>query len=210
MGRRKYSEEDLARITQVVRHRTVEAVLAADPDQREAGLGWYSVAHEEAKMLAMSREDVAFWQAVEIIAVLSPLTRWAQTLGDAWAVVSGDDTQHALPENVKKAKRILAGEHGVLGGRKVNSFGLNIFNPRGDGVTCDSWMGRCWGIDPSDIFSRFGVYDACVKGVRQAAIDLNMRPNQAQAIAWLVTIDDHWRGREYVDANFGDPNLEVI
>lgn len=200
MGRRKYSEEDLARMTASVEAHCLDLYARAFEEQRKAGIGWYPVAHEEARLLA--REfDLTVRQASFIIAVLSPLTRWAGNLEDAWRVCSGERVKHALPENEAKAKRILAGEaiEDVVGGRKVMSFGENISDPLSPmWTTVDSWMGRGFGIDPSDIFGVAGVYDAVKLGIERAAKFLGLVPNALQAIGWLVIIEQHERGREYV------------
>ncbi len=207
MGRRKYTNEDLEAIRQQVRERIVDAVGRADAEQTAAGLGWYAVAHEEAKLLA-DEFGLDVYRTSAIIAVLSPLTRWAGNLEDAWNVVNGDPVRHALPKNAEKARRILAGEDpvDVLGGRKVNSFWMNICGPIGRYyVTFDSWMARLCGLQESDVFNVWGVYSACTMGVWDAARDLELLPLQAQAIAWLVAIEDDRQRRRSHDDDLPTP-----
>lgn len=199
MGRRKYSEEDLARMTSGVEESCMALYARASEEQRKAGIGWYPVASEEAKLLAQEFE-ITHKQASFIVAVLSPLTRWAGNIEDAWRVCSDERVRHALPRNEAKALRILAGEdvEEVVNGRKVTSFAWNIFDPLSDAwTTVDSWMGRGFGIDPADIFERAGVYDAVKLGIERAADTLRLLPNALQAICWLVIIDQHERGRVY-------------
>jgi hypothetical protein len=191
LGKRKYSDDDLAALSAHVKARCLEAFELASEVQREAGEGWYSSAHEEAKLLA-SFMGVNVARAAAIIAVLSPLTRWTGNLEDSWAVANGDATRHTLPANVVKAKRLTDGEsiHDVLGGRKVRAFWQNIASPTTSvGVTHDSWMARWYNIPASDVFATFGVYDACTVGVREAADEVDLRGSQLQAIVWLYVRD---------------------
>lgn len=207
MGRRKYTDEDLEAFVVQVAQRVEDAANRASPSVRSAGMGWYSVAHEEAKLLA-NESDLDVERTSAIIAALSPLTRWAGNLEDAWNVINGDNARHALPSNAEKARRIaLGGEPDViLGGNKVRSFWRNIAYPLGAfAVTFDSWMARGSGIDEADVFNVYGVYDACVLGVKMAAENLGILPNQAQAIAWLVYIEDDRQRRHDMDDDLPTP-----
>jgi len=198
MGRRKYNDEELQRIEDHTLHVWLDLMESASPEQREAGLGWYSVAHEEAVLIA-STVDTTVARAAAIIAVLSPLTRWQGNLDDAWAVVTGETPKHSLPDNIDKARRLLANEpiSDVLGGRKVIAFYLNIARPTTTmAIVCDSWVARAIGLAPMDIFATFGVYDAVCRGIKRAADAAEIRGNQAQAIGWLVTRDDFVRGQK--------------
>jgi len=197
MGRRKYNDEELQRIEDHTLHVWLDLMESASPEQREAGLGWYSVAHEEAVLIA-STVDITVTRAAAIIAVLSPLTRWQGNLDDAWAIVTDETTHHSLPDNVDKAQRLLADEpiSDVLGGRKVRAFWLNISRPMTTlSIVCDSWVARAIGLAPMDVFATYGVYDAVSEGVRRAADTDEIRGNQAQAIGWLVTRDNFVRGQ---------------
>lgn len=197
MGRRKFSDDDLACMERAMTAKLIDAWHEATHEQREAGKGWYYVAHEEAKLLA--REiDVPVRRAAAIIAVLSPRTRWLGNVEDAWALVSGDPIRHSLPANVRKARRLLAGEpiSHVLGGRKVRSFWSNIADPaRSRASTQDSWMGKLFGVGDM-LFNVYGVYDAADRATEVAARVLGVQKHQVQAVAWVVVRDKWTRGSE--------------
>jgi hypothetical protein len=213
MGKRKYSDGDLAQIELRVEAALIDAYERATPDQRDAGKGWYFVANEEAKLLASSYNVARGAEETSaVIAVLSPMTRWAQNLDDAWALYTGDEPRHALPENVRKARRIIAGEDiaTVLGGRKVNSFRMNIWKPRSIlYATHDTWMARIYELTTNDVFSTFGVYDACTRGAQRAADTLGLLASQVQAIAWITHKAEEDRQQKEMDRRYGHTDVEV-
>jgi len=205
MGRRKYNDDELLDIEKHTAYVWIELIESATPVQREAGMGWYAVAHEEAVLIAKT-VDISVTRAAAIIAVLSPLTRWQGNLDDAWAIVTDEPTHHSLPDNVDKAQRLLANEpiSDVLGGRKVRAFWLNISRPTTTRtVVCDSWVAKAIGLAPMDVFATYGVYDAVSRGIRLAADTDEIRGNQAQAIGWLVTRDEYVRGQNSLPNPWG-------
>jgi hypothetical protein len=200
MGKRKYSEEDLEAFRKLAKAKTLEAIGFASAEAVEAGTGWYAVANAYAQDLA--GDEMSTGRAAAIMAVLSPMVTWANNLGDATAVVQGEEPTYALGSNIAKAERLMAGESltDVIGGRKVNAFWLNISNPlHSVAVTLDTHMAELFGVDPSDVFQTFGVYDALSLGVSDAAQDEGLRPCQAQAIAWLVQSGRDEHGQDLPD-----------
>jgi hypothetical protein len=193
MGKRKYSTAQLEALASDVADKVKGYWEAADSETRKAGRGWYPMAHIEARLMSEAT-GYTRRQTAAVIAVLSPLTRWAGNIEDAWRVIQGMSARHALPRNVVKAKRIMAGEPiwQVLGGKKVRSFYLNIAYPlRYRGTTNDSWMARGLGLDEREIFSTWGVYEAVTAGIQTAADELGELPNVLQAVAWVI-IRETW------------------
>ncbi len=205
MGRRKYSKKDLAEMVVSVRDQATAYYATADDETRAAGIGWYPIAHQEAQLIAETF-DISTSRAAAIIAVLSPLTRWQGNLEDAWNLFEYDACQHALPTNVRKARRLVAGEAiaDVLGGKKVTAFWQNITDPLDPGqvTTNDSWIARAFGINEREIFSTWGVYEAVSAGLALAAEQEGILPSVMQATVWLavrnapdapdLTLDNPW------------------
>jgi len=198
VAKRKYTDEQLESLTLHVEDAWQDLVSRANKVQVEAGLGWYSVAHEEAVLLAAEDECMSVDRAAAIIAVLSPMCRWQGNLDDAWSVVTGGTATHALPENVRKAKRLAALEplDDVVGGCKVRAFWQNIADPVHTGeIVVDTWVARAVGVNPIEAFGVVGVYEAVADGIRLVARRMRMRGNQCQAIGWVVIRDEHVRGQ---------------
>src|SRR5690606_36445422 len=102
----------------------------AGRDQVYRGLEWYREAHALAEELAL-KNDVPLEQAAAVIAALSPQISWGQNVKVARRVMAGDqEVGGVLGANLDKAYRILAGEKisDVIGdknsksGHKVRSF----------------------------------------------------------------------------------------
>jgi hypothetical protein len=194
-AQRRYSDEELRDLRDLAKRKVLEAVMHTTKDNYLAGKGWYDVAHVVANRLGE--------HGAAIIAVLSPMVSWPHNLTDAKAIVNGDEPTYALGDNVAKAKRILSGEHpqAVLGGRKVLAFFQNVLHPdEGYTVTLDTHMAKLIGLPAYEVFQLAGVYDALSDGVRDAADELGLRPNQVQAIAWL-----HQSGRNGYGKDLPDP-----
>ena len=185
---RKYSTRQLNALARKTEKTCVEAFEYASPEVREAGRGWYSVAHAEAQIFAQEA-GISLARSAAIIAVLSPRTRWRLNLEDTWSLYEYDACRHALPKNTAKAKRLLAGESicSVLGGQKVIAFWQNIARPlHSQAVTIDSWIARAVGVSEEDL-QRWGVYQAVARGITDAARKCGVRPLEMQAILWVVT-----------------------
>lgn len=185
----KYNTRQLRALSHRVRETSLDLCGRATPETRLAGEGWYDVANAEATLLA--REFyVSVSRAAGVIAVLSPMTRWAMNVQDAWSAFAGDRMVHALPPSQRKARALVQGEpiSQVLGGRKVIAFWQNIARPRYTlATTNDTWIARAFGVYPHDLFDRKGVYDAVTRGFVEAADRLGLRPHQVQATVWLQT-----------------------
>lgn len=100
--------------------------------EREAGRRWYEEAHGVARVLAtVARLEVR--AAAGLLAALSPLNRWEDSVGDAFRMARRvDSTVRTTHGNRWKAVRILAGEDPdvVLTGPKVRAFWSGIADPQ--------------------------------------------------------------------------------
>jgi hypothetical protein len=110
---------------------SVENIIAkykeASPEFVKGGHEWYDKANEEASTLG--RGDVV--KGAGIIAALSPQKGWAPNLRMAHELSRTGTTTGQTDVQLKKAQRILAGEHptDVLNGPKETNFFHNISDP---------------------------------------------------------------------------------
>jgi hypothetical protein len=193
MGRRKYTDEELAEWEDRLVLKILGIVDMADEATVAAGRGWYDVGHAEIQILA-HEYDVSVFRAAAIVAALSPLSRWAGNLEDAWRLFEGEKPKHSLPSNTVKARKIANGAPigETLGGGKVRSFALNLARPSLANVaTNDSHIGNALGIDLGDLFSVKGVYAMVTRAFVRAAEILTKidgilwLAHQVQATLWL-------------------------
>lgn len=165
----------------------------ASRHQLEEGLRWY----EEANRIALGMARLAskpLSAMAGVIASLSPSTSWERNLEEAYALSLGQPINHTTyPNNVLKAKRILAGEEplSVLGGRKVRAFYSLILNPSSEEVCIDrhalrACTRRRWQSDQEHVRFLKSQYDRCAMAYRVVARKHSIRPHQAQAVVWTV------------------------
>lgn len=183
------------------------AVIAeATPEEYEEGFGWYEAAHTFAQGLS-DRYHLPARQAAAIIAALSPQVSWERNLVLADTFCRTAECTGQTGANKDKARRLYEGEapETVLrtptsphSGQKVRAFFDNIADPRhSEAVTIDRHavaiaLGRTMqDSERGRVLSRRGVYENVAQEYREAAALLNLRPLQAQAIAWIV-----WRNTE--------------
>lgn len=198
MGKATYTQEDLELMELSAAAMTSRAIEEATPEEHAAGMGWYAVAQQWAKMVGEAAGFTgtrAIYRGAGAIGVLSPRVRWAENLDDAMAIAT-DDFDHnprAFGTNIRKAMVILA--HDVsdseaeeeIGGQKVIAFIDNIRKPlHSQAVVLDTHMCTLFGIAAYQLELK-GVYEALARGIRTAAHAHHIRPCQAQAIAWVVT-----------------------
>lgn len=156
--------------------------------ERTAGIAWYWRATDTMDALAseygLDRATVA-----NVTAALSPQCPWGRNVAGTRLVLDtharGADWTAARSAtvytvNVRKAFRIMDGDHGALKGPKVEAFGANL---RGDldYVTVDMWATRA--AVRRDIPGRDRA--AIVKGYRMAAKRCGVSPAEFQAIIWV-------------------------
>lgn len=185
-----------------MRTNLLQTIAEATADDETAGLGWYHAAHMIAEDIAAAH-GLTIRQAAGLLAALSPQTGWAENVRLAvQAAESGRASDH-FADACEKADRILRGEDPaeVLGGRKVRSFFTNIADPTRSGAVtvdrhCVDMLAGSRGYVQSRILERVGAYALCAAVVRSVARELNLRPHEVQAIAWVA-----WRNAHEVPAH---------
>lgn len=181
------------------------AYARANDWDRDEGMLWYSKAHAEAVLIA-ARYDIEPWQAVGVIAALSPGAHWGRNVVEADMLIEAWKDGRDIPQvgtygrrNVHKALAVLAGGNplDVLGGSKVRSFFANMLFPlTSDAVTVDrhakalaygfaSRTARGASDDELSVV-RPAEYEYIAWHYRMLAKRLGLVPSQLQAICWLV------------------------
>lgn len=163
----------------------------ATADEIDNGLRWYTMCRDDA--YRMIPDDVN--KAAAIIAVLSPGMKFEYNLLAAEALIAGESLDGfgvRWYANVKKARRILAGESAdrVLSGLKVRAFYACIINPLSNVVCVDShaygiWVGRyVIGEDVPDLrfHNRYSKISADYQAVAKY---IGIAAGQLQAICWV-------------------------
>lgn len=192
--------------------RILDTLEDATEDEYVLGKAWYLEAHWIASQVGPTTV-----QGAGIIAALSPQIGWVDNVAAARALALGDPegafkTFGCLGPNVDKATRILRGEAplDVLGGRKVRSFYRNIVDPHHDGpVTVDRHALNLALVGPGGkgandkLLARKGGYQLVAAAYRTAAREAWMRPNEVQAITWLV------QRRKLDDAALASPQTNL-
>jgi hypothetical protein len=177
-------------------HNILRVYHQACAGEIDAGLRWYSQAHDEAKRIQPARGNISLSQVCAIIAVLSPGLRWERNLAAADRVIRGEGLEGLgirWYRGVRKAEQILNGEAiaDVLQGNKTFCFYDNLFNPsRSERVTID---GHAWAIQAGIRLTLDKIPSLSDKQYRRieedyqtAAGEVSIRPLQLQAITWCV------------------------
>lgn len=183
----------------------VSTYLAATPEDIDAGLHWYQLAHNEAELLSI-RYGVTIEAAAGVIAAISPGSAWGRNVIDAGRFIAAFVTQSELPnvgvygsDGRKKAERILAGESplDVLGGPKVRAFYADILNPLDtEAVTVDrhakglayGYASKRKGFASDDKLSSVKSWENeyLAWHYRVIARRYDLIPSQLQAITWVA------------------------
>lgn len=158
------------------------------------GMSWYRRAHKWALSLS-SMHGLPVETVAGITAAISPATSWERNVIEVEHLLSGIKIKHTTyTPNVKKAQRILLGEHpmDVLGGKKVLNFYKLIANPRDTASVCiDRHAVRiCTKVDfTSDseaaAYSKKN-YESCAEAFREVARNHAVLPWQVQATTWVA------------------------
>jgi hypothetical protein len=169
------------------------------------GMCWYKVANREAKQIQVkSNQGLKINQICGIIAALSPRNKWLRNLIDAENLAICYDGSLPSLLNYKaatfssnKLKAILIASMvnptdtdvlAVLGKNKVRSFYLNILNPDSSiDVTIDGHaISVALGERIVGISAQGKIYKQIVDMYIDQANQLDIAPNQLQAITWLT------------------------
>lgn len=184
---------------------------AASPSQEERAINGdnsYNYIHRRCHNMAAANWTT-IERAVAVTAVISPIITWEENITQAdalcWERFTGEKAQialSALPANVAKARRILAGESAldVIRGRKVWNFYWSILHPDNPLTVCvDRHVARAalgWDIGWREIDTRLKInatYPTIAQAVRNVARREGLLPLQLQALLWLVMREKEFR-----------------
>lgn len=167
---------------------------SATPDQLARGLAWYRTANQLASMIA----DGNVKAGAGVIAALSANKSWNENVKLATrAFTTGEPTGH-VGDAIRKAARIMAGEdpETVLPmDAKTGHFYRCIVNPADSEAVCidrhahDVAVGERYG-DKDRGLSAKGRYALIASLYREAARRLGFKPQEIQAVTWVVWIEN--------------------
>jgi len=158
---------------------------AGESIQQEGSL-WYFREHKEALCLAEGT-GYALRVVCACLAVLSPRCQWRRVKKACKLLLDGGKPPGIFNHNVSKAARILATGNTDLiqphQAPKTWAFWQNLWRPDNpEPVTLDSWMFRSHGLP---LGAGLGTYHALATAYRDLAPQLELLPNQLQAVVWL-------------------------
>lgn len=175
----------------------------AAPQEIESGLAWYHNAHEHACTLS-STYGIPLRAAAEIIAALSPNSRWERNVADSYslcAVLSSGGSLESVRVQTYGANRAKAGAifraavvglsyDGILSGPKVTRFARTIETPwESHGITVDVHAfsvasGKRFTV--KDVVIGAVNYRTCERAYLTVGAELGIAGHQVQAITWTV------------------------
>ena len=177
----------------------LDVLYRASPEEYSQGLSWYQKAGEEVSRLP-ARRDIR-WDKCRVVAHLSPGCSWERNIALAKQFMETGDCPHPF------GRRVLARCRSVYmpNGPKTWSFFWNLYDPEADCVTIDRHAGAvCAGrslteremktLTPNQYYRMEDQYQVLAEV-------LGLRPNQLQAIVWLV-----WRREKGLKG--GIPNVQ--
>ena len=147
---------------------------------------------------------------IAVTAVLSPVISWEENISHARALCCDIATERfsALPANVAKARRVLAGEStlDVIRGQKVWNFYWSILDPTNSFSVCvDRHVCRAavgWGMSWRETDVRLkmpGTYRQISWAIRRHARYQGLLPLELQALLWLVMRENVFQTRMFGD-----------
>lgn len=164
--------------------------MSANDIDRDLGLGWYERAHNECMIISQVM-GVPLSKVIGVLTALSPNNKWSRNLHDTWNFIeepSLDTKVCTFMGQRRKALNILKcnGEdgsiRGILKGPKTKNFYHNIkYYKTSTDVTVDRWAFRS--VDVVVATKNISIVEQAYK---EAAIELDLRPNQVQAVVWGV------------------------
>ena len=188
------SGKDLHPMQQALMTRNIEhAVRSASPEEVRQGMDWYKRAHDVANEVGRGNTR----KGAGIIAALSPQTEWTENVRMARQLAdTGTATGYITRAEVGKARRILEGEdpETVLPMQaKTGHFFRNINDPSDvTAVTVDRHahdlaMGRRFGSAQRSLgaIGRYQTFVGAHMNATNRLSDMNLVPNQTQAISWV-------------------------
>lgn len=177
----------------------IEIYDQALPDEIEAGMRWYDDAHNWATEIS-EKFGVSLEVVVAVTAALSPANKWERNVREAEEMIrvfsSGGDpatvTSCTYKKNKVRAIEALEAGMSILSGDKTTSFAKNILDPKDpDVVTIDRHAFNMT-LGERAIKTNSGPkvtpkrYRETAAKFIAASEKIGIRPNQLQAITWLV------------------------
>jgi hypothetical protein len=167
----------------------------ATATERAEGFAWYPTAREAGENIA-ARHGIPIWQAVAVIATLSPQKEWNSNVAWAERVVAAHVEGRELPReglgnSLRRAALALSGDlHDIMredGTLKVRNFYGSIMGERAavciDRHAIRIAMGDAHG-DPVALTD--ARYRAVAAAYRDAAAELHKSASAVQAVTWTV------------------------
>lgn len=179
------------------RERYVQNIIrtldAANADQYRRGMEWYRTAHQLADMMAEGNTVAG----AGVLAALSANKSWTEnTRLAAQAFLTGKPSGH-VGDAITKAARIMAGEDPTTVlpmASKTGQFFRCILDPTDpDAVVIDRHahdiaVGERYGNRDRGLSSK-GRYALLAHCYREAAMRVNLLPQEVQAITWVVQVE---------------------
>lgn len=174
-------------------------ISTLNEEDTQASLNWYKEAHTFATEL-MIKHNLNLRTICKVIAVLSPSVTWEQNKKDTSTIIKAylaGDSINSFTVSTYGNNKLLA--WGILNetddltpkatNPKTYSFYENIFNPYcSRHVTIDRWAIKALTTKKSLYGTplRGKLYKESVKVYKRLAQEMNLLPNQVQALAWVV------------------------
>lgn len=157
--------------------------------EHQEGLSFYRDAHQECFKLA-KKYNITVHQAIGVVSVLSPMTRWEQNILIADQYIGERKSVHTLTQ-CKKAGKILETTDvteivKIIGGEKTTNFFWNIYKyDDANHITVDRWAARI--AFDKDVIKVTPKEYTFIKNVHiKEGKRLKMLGLELQAITWLT------------------------
>ena len=172
----------------LVKH-IVWAFNHATLEEKAEGIDWYFTANKVAAGLA-ELHGISVKKTSLVISALSPATDWDKNVIDAGNFIEDTNAVVSTYGNNKRiAARALSGEVEELNGKKTRAFAKLIENPYADEVVIDRHaISVALGHKSDDTERRYYAstgYDLMVGAYHAAAVKLNLKASELQAIVWV-------------------------
>jgi len=155
-----------------------------------AGKEWYERAHIECQVIAQAYR-LPLNKVVGVMASLSPNNKWARNIHDTWKFLEKPhmNTKVCTYKGQRRKALLILDSNGtdtsikeILNGQKTKNFYDNILHYNSsDVVTIDMWAYRSLDLDETK-----KNFEIAANAYKEAAVELNLRPHQLQAVVWGV------------------------
>lgn len=156
----------------------------------EFGLNWYETINSQCQDIA-DYYNLPLYKVCGIVSALSPRNKFKRNMEDTIAVIKfGINAKVAtFGHNRRKAVAILEANsysevYAMFKGLKTRNFFTNLYKVHDDAVTVDVWMIRAYKEHITTKSLTDKGYRMIEKMIQDEARELNIFPNQLQAIKW--------------------------